>query len=71
MELSTEMMYVIDFAIIAVLAVIGWFIAPRILPDSYENTWSKAAVAVVGALLGAGAAYFFHNSMGMKSSSMY
>lgn len=65
MEMSTEMMYVIDFAIVAVLAVIGWFITPYI-KDSPDNMW-RGGMAAVGALLGLGIAWLFHSNMASQS----
>lgn len=61
MEMSTEMMYVIDFAIVAILAVLGWFITPYI-KDSPDIMW-RGGMAAVGVLIGLGIAWFFHSNM--------
>lgn len=64
MEMTPETKYVIDVAIVAVLAVVGWFAAPMILPKEYaDNNLYKGGVALVAALIGGGIAYFFHTSM--------
>lgn len=59
--MSKEMMYVIDFAIVAVLAAIGWFITPMII-SSPDLMW-KGAMAGVGALLGVGIAWFLNSNV--------
>ena len=63
--MSTEMMYVIDFAIVAVLAVIGYFITPYIIAN--PDNMMKGGMAAVGGLLGLGIAYFLHRSMTKQS----
>lgn len=62
MEMTKEIMWGICIVIIAVLAMIGWFIGGKYIPK-HQIGLNNEVGAVVGGFLGAGIAYFSYQMM--------